>query len=183
MRNANQHLEAYFHRVVQNSYEHRLGLKDPEVMSYVARLLCEFSETDNLFRVRDEMGNPLQELEEMKRASDPVFGTAPSFDRERAVRKFIGDFGLFVAGMCPEILSHVRDGSQKHPYQGLDALIQAGKESYAIVSQFNLFEYENEAPLFARLSASYERCILGLTMVREEIGPPNPLHPPSPGVH
>jgi len=30
-------------------------------------------------------------------------------------------------------------------------LIRAGKESYFIVSQFNLFEYEQEAPLFARL--------------------------------
>jgi len=53
----------------------------------------------------------------------------------------------------------------------LGELIQAGKESYFIVSQFNLFEYEQEAPLFARLSDRFERCILGLTLVREELGP------------
>ena len=54
-------------------------------------------------------------------------------------------------------------------------LIRAGKESYYIVSQFNLFEYEQEAPLFARLSDWFERCILGLTLVREQLGPKKPL--------
>lgn len=37
------------------------------------------------------------------------------------------------------------------------------------MSQFNLFEYEQEAPLFARLSDRFEHCILGLTLVREEL--------------
>ena len=37
------------------------------------------------------------------------------------------------------------------------------------MSQFNLFEYEQEAPLFARLSDWFERCILGLALVREEL--------------
>jgi len=37
------------------------------------------------------------------------------------------------------------------------------------VSQFNMFEYEKEAPLFARLSDGFERCILGLSLVREEL--------------
>ena len=57
----------------------------------------------------------------------------------------------------------------------LGELIRAGKESYYIVSQFNLYEYEQEAPLFARLSDSFERCILGLTLVRDELAPRKPL--------
>ena len=60
-------------------------------------------------------------------------------------------------------------------YPTLGELILAGKESYFIVSQFNLFEYEQEAPLFARLSDRFERYILGLSLVREEIGPRKPL--------
>ena len=55
------------------------------------------------------------------------------------------------------------------PRPNLGELIQAGKQSYYIVSQFNLFEYEQEAPLFARLSDGFERCVLGLTLVREEL--------------
>jgi hypothetical protein len=166
-------LEPFFKQAVRNSYEGKLGLNDPDVTEYVARLLCEFSESDKLFLVRDEMGRPIEELTEMVQASDPVHGTATSFDAERALRKHIGDYALFVAGMYPEAMGSNRRLRRHQP--SLGELIQAGKESYYIVSQFNLFEYEQEAPLFARLSDRFERCILGLTLVREELGPRKPL--------
>jgi hypothetical protein len=171
-------LEPFFQQMVRNSYEGKLGLNDPDVTAYVARLLCEFSESDKLYQVRDEMGRPIEELAEMMTAADPVNGTAPSFDAERALRKHIGDYALFVAGMYPEAMRSERRMRRHRP--SLGELIQAGKESYYIVSQFNLFEYEEEAPLFARLSDRFERCILGLTLVREEMGPRKPLMlPPS----
>ena len=166
-------LEHFFQQAVRNSYEGKLGLNDPGVTAYVARLLCEFSESDRLYKVRDEVGRPLEELTAMIDASDPVNGSAPSFDAERAVRKHIGDYALFVAGMYPEAMASGRRMRRHQP--SLGELIRAGKESYYIVSQFNLFEYEQEAPLFARLSDRFERCILGLTLVREELGPRKPL--------
>ena len=156
-------LEAFFHHAVRNSYEGRLGLNDPDVTGYVARLLCDFSEAKNLYRVRDLAGKPVEQLEAMMRAADPVNGTAPSFDAERTVRKHIGDYALFLSGMYPEATTTRRHG----PHSSMDELIHAGKESYYIVSQFNLFEYEEEAPLFARLADRFEQCILGLTLVRE----------------
>src|SRR5580692_8865122 len=142
-------LEPFFQQAVRNSYEGKL------------------------YQVRDEMGHPIEELDEMMLAADPVHGTAPSFDAERALRKHIGDYALFVAGMYPEAMASDRRIRRHHP--SLGELIHAGKESYFIVSQFNLFEYEQEAPLFARLSDRFERCILGLTLVREELGPRKPL--------
>ena len=166
-------LEPFFQQAVRNSYEGKLGLNDPDVTAYVARLLCEFSESDKLYQVRDELGHPIEELEEMMLASDPVHGSAPSFDAERALRKHIGDYALFVAGMYPEAMASDRRQRRHHP--SLGELIAAGKESYFIVSQFNLFEYEQEAPLFARLSDRFERCILGLALVREELAPRKPL--------
>ena len=166
-------LEPFFQQAVRNSYEGKLGLNDPDVTAYVARLLCEFSESDKLYQVRDEVGRPIEELREMMLAADPVHGSAPSFDAERALRKHIGDYALFVAGMYPEAMASDRRMRRHHP--SLGELILAGKESYFIVSQFNLFEYEQEAPLFARLSDRFERCILGLTLVREELGPRKPL--------
>jgi len=166
-------LEPFFQQAVRNSYEGKLGLNDPDVTAYVARLLCEFSESENLYRVRNELGRPIEELTEMITASDPVNGPAPSFDAERALRKHIGDYALFTAGMYPEAMASGRRQRRHQP--SLGELIQAGKESYYIVSQFNLFEYEQEAPLFARLSDRFERCILGLTLVREELGPRKPL--------
>ncbi len=162
-------LEPFFQQAVRNSYEGKLGMHDPDVTGYVAHLLCEFTEAKNLYKIRDESGRPLQDLVEMMRASDPVNGTASSFDAERALRKYIGDYALFVAGMYPEAAGSTR--RLRHHAPSLAELISAGKESYFIVSQFNLFEYEKEAPLFARLSDGFERCILGLTMVREELSP------------
>jgi hypothetical protein len=80
--------------------------------------------------------------------------------------------------MYPEAMNSGRRMRYHRP--SLGELIHAGKESYYIVSQFNLFEYEQEAPLFGRLSDRFERCILGLTLVREEMGPRKPLMlPPS----
>jgi len=166
MQTQNHPLEPFFHQAVRNSYEGKLGLHDPDVTGYVAHMLCEFSDAENLYKVRDEAGRPIEELTEMMIAADPVHGTAPSFDAERALRKHIGDYALFVAGMYPEAMGANRRRSRQ---PSLDELILAGKESYYIVSQFNLFEYEEEAPLFARLSDSFERCILGLTLVREEL--------------
>src|ERR1700684_1230590 len=174
-------LEPFFQQVVRNSYEGKLGLHDPDVTGYVAHLLCEFSSSENLYQLRDENGRPVEELNEMVRAADPVHGTAPSFDAERALRKYIGDYSLFVAGMYPEAAGSSRRQRRHHssprtnPRPSIDELIRVGKQSYFIVSQFNLFEYEQEAPLFARLSSSFERLLLGLTLVREALGPRKPL--------
>jgi len=159
-------LEPFFQQAVRNSYEGKLGLHDPDVTTYIAHMLCEFSDMKNLFRLRDEAGKPIEELDEMVRAADPVHGFAASFDEERALRKHIGDYTLFVGGMYPEAADSIT--GRRHHQPTLEELIRAGKESYFIVSQFNLFEYEQEAPLFARLSDGFERCILGLTLVRDE---------------
>jgi hypothetical protein len=174
---ANAHpLEPFFQQAVRNSYEGKLGLNDPEVTGYVARLLCEFSDARNLFKVRDEFGQPIEELEAMLRASDPINGPASSFDAERALRKYIGDYALFVGGMYPEAAAPRHRHRRHQPT--LEELIRAGKESYYIVSQFDLFEYAEEAPLFARLSDGFERYILGLTIVRDEFTARKMLTPP-----
>jgi len=173
----NHPLKPFFQQAVRNSYEGKLGLNDPDVTNYVARLLCEFTDAENLYQVRDESGRPIEELDEMMRAADPVHGTAASFDEERAMRKHIGDFALFVGGMYPESTGSGHRIRLHHP--SLEELIRAGKESYYIVSQFNLFEYEHEAALFARLSDRFERCVLGLTLIREEFAKRKPpLLPP-----
>jgi hypothetical protein len=171
-------LEPFFQQAVRSSYEGRLGLHDPGVTAYVAHLLCEFSESRKLYSMHDEAGRPIEELEEMMRASDPILGAASSFDEERALRKHIGDYALFVGGMYPEAAASSH--RLRRHYPSLAELIRAGKESYFIVSQFDLFEYEQEAALFARLSDSFERCILGLTLVREQLAPRNALVPPPP---
>lgn len=170
-------LEPFFHEAVRNSYEGRLGLS-PEITSYVSRMLCDFADAANLFRLRDSKGRPIEKLDEMVRASDPIHGTARSFIAERAIRKYIGDYALFLAGMCPEAIESDPNSDSGKPT--LAELIRVGKESYYIVSQFNVFEYEKEAPRFGQLSLVFEHCVLGLAIARRDlwrtINPPAPVH-------
>jgi hypothetical protein len=162
-----------FLTVVADTYEHQLGLADPRVNDYVANVLTSFAQADRLYRLHDEAGRPIRNLEGMLAASDPINGTAPSFDAEREARKHIGDFALFFAGMYPEAMR------QRRATTSFSELVETGKESYYIVSLFDLFEYAEEAPLFARLSEWFERCVYGLTLVREELSrrEPNVLPP------
>jgi hypothetical protein len=167
-------LEPFFRQAVRISFEETLGLNDAEMTAYVAQMLCGFTQAGDLYKMRDERNRPIEDLEGMLKAADPVFGTASSFDAERAARKAIGDYTLFVAGMYPEA---TLTGPHFHPSVG--ELIQVGKESYSIVSTFNLFEYEEEAPLFVRLAEGFERCVLGLALVRDQLGPSQLLPRPT----
>ena len=160
-------LEPFFQQMVRNSYAGKLGMHDTAISNYVAHLLCEFSEADKLYRVRDEEGKPIHALDAMVRAADPVHGTAASFDAERAVRKHIGDYALFVSGMYPESMEAPR--SRRQGQQSYEELVSVGKESYYIVSQFDLEEYADEAPMFRRLAGWFDRCTYGLRLVREEL--------------
>lgn len=158
-------LRQLFHDVVAGCYATHSGITDPEVTSYVGDLLTEFTATDKLYRIRDAGGRPLKAIQELVRAADPVYGAAASFDEEREVRRHIGDYALFATGMYPESMHLWRHSGDSSFVE----MVRAGKESYYIVSKFDLFEYESEAPLFARLSEEFERCMYGLTHVREEL--------------
>ena len=159
-------LEPFFQQMVRNSYAGKLGIHDANITRYIAGLLCEFSEADKLYKVHDERGKPINSVDEMVRASDPVHGTASSFDAERAIRKHIGDYALFVSGMYTESMDPYRRRNGQHSFE---ELVKVGKESYYIVSQFDLDEYAEEAPMFGRLSEWFDRCIYGLRLVREDL--------------
>lgn len=165
--------ERLFHEAVHVSLEETLGLHDAEIVAYMARMLCGFTAPADLYKLRDLHDRPIERLEEMLRAADPVYGMAASFDAERAARKQIGDYALFVAGMFPEA---TLNGPYSQP--SLGELIHVGKESYFIVSLFEWKEYAAEAPLYARLSEAFERCVLGLALVRDQLAPDQMLPRP-----
>ncbi len=151
-------LRRIFHDLVRDCFRDALppDRRNPELAAYVADMLTEFSSTDKLYPLNDAQGRPIRELEQLLLASDPVHGTAASFDDERRMRKHIGDYLMFSAGMAP------RNAASP---ERLHSMVRAGQESYWVVSQFNLFEYEREAPLFARLSQAFEPCVHGLREV------------------
>ena len=160
-------LQKLFVDLVGRHYAEEIGIRDQQVVGYVAHLLAEFCDAEQLFKIQSTAGKPLNDVGEMLLESDPVFGPAPSFDRERQVRKHIGDYTLFFAGMFPESLNHYRLRRQR--LENFVDWVKAGKESYYIVSKFEYFEYAKVAPLFAQLSAKFEACVYGLNQVKNEL--------------
>ena len=160
-------LQQLFVELVGRHYAQEIGVRDPQVIGYVAHLLSEFCDAEQLVKIRNASGRPLNDVGEMLIESDPIYGPAPSFDRERQVRKHIGDFTLFYAGMFPESINHYRLRRQR--IESFVEWVKAGKESYYIVSKFEHFEYAKVAPLFAQLSQKFEECVYGLNLVKNEL--------------
>ena len=162
----NQTLRDLFDELVGKNFEENLHLSDREIIQYVANLLTQFSRVEKLYAIRNAQGKALEDVGEMLLESNPLF-EASSFDREREVRKHIGDFTLFFAGVFPEAVSRWRLRRQR-----LDSIVdyvRAGKESYFIVSEFNLFEYKDSAPFFKKMADQFESCVFGLNLVKRDL--------------
>jgi hypothetical protein len=159
-------LQQFFTEIVERHYD-EVGLRHSEVHAYVANVLTEFCETENLYKIKTADGRPLSDVGEMLLESDPVYGPASSFDRERQVRKHIGDYSLFFSGMLPESLNARR--LRRARMDSLVDFVRAGKESYFIVSKFEHFEYAKVAPLFREMSEEFESLVYGLNQVKNEL--------------
>ncbi len=160
-------LHQLFEDLVNLHFDRDIGLRDSNVKQYVADLLTDFADTSQLLHIRNANGRPLDDVGEMLLESDPVFGPAPSFDRERQVRKHIGDYTLFFTGMFPESINRFR--LRKNRLENFVDFVKAGKESYYVVSKFDQFEYEKVAPMFAKLSKEFEACVFGLNCVKGDL--------------
>jgi hypothetical protein len=160
-------LQQLFVELVGRHYAEQIGIRDPQIVGYVASMLAEFCGVEQLFKIRNAAGRPLSDVGEMLVESNPIFGPAPSFDRERQVRKHIGDYTLFFTGMFPESINNFR--LRRNRVENFVDWMKAGKESYYIVSKFDCFEYTNVAPLFGRLSRQFEECVYGLNHVKNDL--------------
>lgn len=159
-------LRALFSELIQ---KHLLGaaqLNDVAAARYVAGVLVDFCHAGNLYRIRNAKGKALEDVGEMLLASNPL-DDGRSFIYEREVRKHIGDYTLFLAGLFPEHLARMR--REKRRLDSFVDYLKAGKESYRIVAAFDQFEFRNDAPLFRRLSDQFELCVFGLNLVKQDL--------------
>ena len=76
-------MREFFTELVGRHYAEEIGIRDPELIAYVSQLLTEFCDAEQLFKLRNLANRPIDDLGEMILESDPVYGPAPSFDRER----------------------------------------------------------------------------------------------------
>lgn len=168
----NHPLRLLFGTLVGRTFREVLSFSDERVTSYLANLLAEFVHVDNIYKIRDAKGRPLEEVAEMLMEGD-VRLRATSFSREREVHKHIGDFTLFWTGVYPEALRFLRAPTRK---DHLIDYVSRGKESYFVASTFDYGPYKEETPVLRKLSANFELCMYGLNLVRqrwERLGDPS----------
>lgn len=155
-------LNRVFREALHASLFDTLGLRDEAVERYVEGLLVEFIHFDGIYKIRDAEGNRVTSVSGMVEEGD-VRLKAESFGREREVHKHVGDFLLFWSGMFPEQLRHL-----PAPDRVIDCEKQ-GKFSYYVVSTFEHPPYEQDAPVFRRLSEEFELVREGLSLVRRAL--------------
>jgi len=157
----NHPLRRHFAAAVEHAFCEEVGLCDPELTSYLADLLVNFTHIDTLNTIRNVQG---RELEQIASVLIAISDEKPTTDaeRDRVVYKHIGDFTLFWAGLYPE---HLRKASRQRSDVLLDYVIR-GKQSYHIVS--SLADQRDTYPpeLFQHLSEDFESCLYGLGLVR-----------------
>ncbi len=159
-------LSVLFSDMVEQNFHRHLELRDQEVIHYLSALLFDFTRAEHVYRIRDARGRTIEDIGEMLLESDPL-GRASNFDREREVRKHVGDFTLFFSGMFPESIRNWR--LRRLQASSFLDYIKTGKESYHVVAAFNQFEYKPVAPLFHKLENNFEECVYGLHLVKQQI--------------
>ncbi len=157
-----------FGRLTERSFIERIGWVDATVVKYVANLLTEFSQTENLYRIRDTSGRRLEEVGEMLIEADLLLN-AGSLEREREVYRHIGDFTLFMMGVFPEYLRRIKSSGLIHHPDFLIDYVRVGRRSYHNVSEFGFGEYRDWVPLFKKLAGNFELCVMGLGFVRSDL--------------
>ena len=118
------------------------------------QVLCEFIHTDNLYRIRDAAGKPVDDIVDLLAEGD-VRMNASSFSREFQVHKHIGDYTLFMLGMFPMALARTTGkefvlGRLVIPGASLyEHYLLQGKRSYGLASEYT------DGELYRKLSANF----------------------------
>jgi hypothetical protein len=144
-RTAPDKLKPFFLQLIRRSFD-QLHMGDNEIADYVATLLAEFSHSDKWLMLRDAQGNKLHSVVEMVVSAMGPEGCNRVLG-ERAVRKYVGDYTLFMSGLF-------RTFVQKRGF--LDYYLEEGKRSYEAVSKLDVSLYRPGFLLFEELSKRFE---------------------------
>jgi hypothetical protein len=155
---ADHPIRKMFRALTAMSFE-QIDLRDRELMRYVADLLVEFIHVDNLYRLRDQQGRRLEYLVDMLLE---LHEQGPA--DERAARKHIGDYTLFIVGLYPESLTRRRRAVSPEYY------IAQGKEAYLIVAEMD--RAKPTETLFRKLSEHFEYCVTALNLEKAALQDP-----------
>ena len=164
-------LQTFFLDLTRRSFW-QLGINDATVSGYVADVLTDFASSDRLYRMRSRAGKKLDSVVEMltERRAGPDQGS--SILRERARRKYLGDYTLFMSGI---FRSYVEGKGY------LDYYLEEGRRSYWTVSELDLSLYRTGFILFQELSKKFEYYSGALDYMRKAYFAPEPGEDPFAG--
>ena len=94
---------------------------------------------------------------------------AASPDRECEVKRHIGDFTLFMAGIFPKYVRYLRSSRRIASPDALLDYVRTGRETYRAISEFTYGPYEASSPLFRKLSDHLELRLFGLHQLRADL--------------
>src|SRR5262249_38429560 len=142
-------LKAFFFECARKSFW-ELGLNDQAAVGYIANDLPAFGQARQLYRLRAPGGRPPARAVETASARAAARYTAaqqPRVVREREMRKYVGDYTLFMSGLFRSYIE--KTGV-------LDYYMQEGRRSYWKVSELDLALYQTGFLLFQELSKNFE---------------------------
>lgn len=153
-------LRKLFGGMVENVFMSDVGICDPQLTDYLGDLLADFVHVDRIYRMQSVDGQVICEVSRIE--AEAYLG--PEIDaatRALVVNRFIGDFTLFWTGLFPENLRLRRDGHDR-----LREYVLQGRRSYGIAGELAAPGSRPPASLLRRLSAEFEVCVHGLSLVR-----------------
>lgn len=139
-------LQSFFLKTVRQSFW-QLGIYDATVAQYVADVLTDFARADNLYKVRNRGGRKVDSVVEILAQRAPKHAGESEVLRERSLRKYVGDYALFMSGIFRKHVEGI--GS-------LDYYLREGSRSYWTVSELDLSLYRTGYFLYQELSKKFE---------------------------
>src|SRR3984893_5025379 len=167
-----QELHGFFLELVHKSFS-QLGMGDREIVEYVASVLADFSHSDRWLPLRNAEGKRLTSMVEMvlTQPDDPR-GEAARIESERALRKYVGDYALFMSGLFRRFV-------ERGGYLGY--YLEEGARSYRTVSELDVSLYNPGFLVFEELSRRFEHYSGALDFMRKCYFVPAPHEDPFAG--
>jgi hypothetical protein len=169
---SSQKLKGFFLQIVGNSFN-QLGVGDRQIAEYVATMLAEFSRSDRWLQIRGAEGRRLTSVVEMLLSQ---MGTSPDdaarIQGERALRKYVGDYTLFMSGLFRRFV-------ERGGYLGY--YLEEGARSYRAVSELDVSLYNPGFLMFEELSKGFENYSGALDFMRKCYFAPAPNEDPFAG--
>lgn len=138
-------IRSYFSNLVNLSFFDLGKERDRDAAEYLTEMLTEFARSESLYKLTDDAGKKVNTIVDMLIESRKVPQENSGYQRE--VRKYMGDFSLFMSGIFRD---YVNRGSYLSYY------MNEGMKSYSVVSILDLERGDGNPIMFSKLAREFE---------------------------